>query len=167
MQDSPTPLPPSHTFEKIKHKLYIRSPRHVAEDAVVATKSMVKNTLMVPQMQVEATFYQMELQRIREEQQEANNHANDNYFDVTYASLREMTVHLEASQELREQAMGSNNNRNNNNNNRVGQFSSMGSFAKVLLSRAKIRQTELVCLIQTAKEQLHATKTSLRLAQVV
>ena len=103
----------------------------------------------------------MELKRIRDK----SPNANDKYFDSSYASLREMAVHPEVSHESREQAMGKQD--KNNVPDKVGQFSSVGSFAKVSLGRAESRQKELFRIIQTAKEQLHATQQSLALAEQV
>lgn len=154
-------LPSNHVFEKIKRKLYIKSPRHVADQAVVATKSVVKKTIRVEQMNVEQTFYEMELERIRQDETRI---ASNDYFSSEYDSLREMTVHPEASHELRQQAIGK---QQQQQQTSVGQFSSVSSFAKVSLERAKSREKELIKLVKTAKEQLHSTEQSLVLAQQV
>jgi hypothetical protein len=35
-------LPQNHPFEVIKHKLYIRSPRHIADEAVTASRKRTR-----------------------------------------------------------------------------------------------------------------------------
>lgn len=150
-------LPEHHVFEQIKRKLYIRSPRHVADEAVVANKLVVRKNENVQQMQVEKQFYEMELKRIAEAPAES---PRSDLFGILYESLREMTVHPEASAELRQQALGD----KEDAVERVGQFSSVSSFAKVSLQRAKQRQKELYHEIKIAKDQLHATERSLKLA---
>ena len=88
------PLPPDHTFEIIKSKLYIRSPPHVRDQAVNTT--VTRHTENVTSLDLEKRFYKLEEASIRDQ-----NLSNDNKFSQAYNSLREMTVHPESSQELR------------------------------------------------------------------
>jgi superfamily II DNA or RNA helicase len=92
------PLPSNHTFERIKRKLYIRSPRHVADQAVAAT--VTRRTEYVPRLELEQRFYNLEEAKIRSEN--AGNAEVHNLFSTMYYPLREMTVHPEASAGLRQ-----------------------------------------------------------------
>jgi hypothetical protein len=94
------PLPRSHTFERIKRKLYIRSPRHVADEAVTA--KVTRQTTYVTSLDIEQQFYQLEQDRVHED---PNISPCTSLFAEPYRSLREMTVHPEASADLR-QVMG-------------------------------------------------------------
>lgn len=54
----------SHPFEIIKRKLYIRSPKHVADDAVSASKTVTRETVDVRATELESKFYQLEKEDI-------------------------------------------------------------------------------------------------------
>ena len=90
--DVDQPLPRDHPFEIIKRKLYIRSPKSVAEEAVSASKTVTKQMIPVEALPVEKQFYQVELQKIMKE----NGGATCGFDDV-FDTLRQMTVHPEAA----------------------------------------------------------------------
>ena len=50
-------LSPYHPFEKIKRKLYIRSPKHVSDEAVTATKLVTKETIYIDATPLERKFF--------------------------------------------------------------------------------------------------------------
>ena len=54
----------SHPFEIIKRKLYIRSPKHVADDAVTASKTVTRETVVVRATELESRFYQLAMEDI-------------------------------------------------------------------------------------------------------
>ena len=153
------PLSRNHTFEVIKRKLYIRSPPHVAEKAVAAT--VVRQTKRIQPMAVETKFYQLEMGSILNESSTLS--PRDNKFSDMYISLRQMMVHPEASETLRLQIFG--NRDEGRAAARVGQFSSLDSFARTSLQKAKTRLFEIEKReLPSAKEQLTGSKRSLMLA---
>ena len=77
------PLPDYHTFEVIKRKLYIRSPRHVADEAVTASKKVTRQTEIICPTKLERQFYELEMKDIH----------SPNKFSEVYYSLRQMMVH--------------------------------------------------------------------------
>ena len=100
----------SHPFEIIKRKLYIRSPKHVADDAVSASKTVTRETVAVGATELESRFYQLEMEDIVScdpfDAQvrfllntrcltELSNHCHST---PQYDSLRQMMVHPEASE---------------------------------------------------------------------
>ena len=160
------PLHRNHTFEIIKRKLYIRSPRHVADDAVTATKKVTKTTITVNPIPLERKFYELETADIEIQDR-------GKLFSEGYNSLRQMMVHPQASEKLREQAHGNKKNANSNGaNNRlmitgtpgVGRQKSVSSFAKSSLAQAKARMTALKFEIPNAEKQLMRTRMSQNLA---
>ncbi|KAL7500622.1 hypothetical protein ACHAWT_011254 [Skeletonema menzelii] len=134
-------LPRWHPFEIIKRKLYIRSPKHVADDAVVASKLVTEEKLLVEATELERKFFELEM----------NDIASRNIFCEEYFSLRQMMVHPEASKKLREQINGKDADQRGgqrgkqiqNKNRQVGRFATVNSFARRSLSEAKTRFTEL------------------------
>ena len=104
-----TKLPASHPFEQIKRKLYIKSPRHVADTAKVVT--VVRNTKYVAPLELEKRFYKLEW----EQQQSLGGISN--LFGERMNALRQMTVHPEASAELRQVFLGNSTNRNTKGGN--------------------------------------------------
>ena len=138
-------LPTNHPFEQIKRKLYIKSPRHVA-DSAKKNVILIRNTQYVTPLELEQKFYQLEQQRLasaasteaaavaasavktvvarkahaavmgkqkRQTTLDASCRVTSiaattgdtettNLFAGRYDSLRQMTVHPEASAELRQ-----------------------------------------------------------------
>lgn len=92
-------LPENHTFEIIKRKLYIKSPRHIAQSVSVANQ-VIRKTIQVPQLDIEQRFYELELKRVHPENPSFD---EETLFSEALNPLREMTVHPEASQDLRDQ----------------------------------------------------------------
>lgn len=84
---------PNEIFERIKKKLYIRSPRHVADKAVTATEFVARKTILVKQLDLERRFYELEFHKTVQDQ---------DLFSPRYNALREMAVHPEASEALRQ-----------------------------------------------------------------
>lgn len=93
-------LPEEHPFEQIKRKLYIRSPRHVADKAKVV--SVKRNTEYVAQLDLERRFYQLEKKNLDECASKSPGADKSSPFGSRMDSLRQMTVHPEASAELRQ-----------------------------------------------------------------
>ena len=159
------PLHRNHTFEIIKRKLYIRSPRHVADDAVTATKKVTKTTITVNPIPLERKFYELETADIEIQDR-------GKIFSEGYNSLRQMMVHPQASEKLRGQAHGNKKNANGVNNRLmitgtpgVGRQKSVSSFAKSSLAQAKARMTALLKFeIPNAEKQLTRTRMSQNLA---
>jgi hypothetical protein len=52
-------LPFHHPFEKMKRKLYIRSPKHVSDEAVTASQLVTKTTMYVDVTALERQFYEL------------------------------------------------------------------------------------------------------------
>ncbi|KAL7547347.1 hypothetical protein ACHAWF_010667 [Thalassiosira exigua] len=131
----------NHPFEVIKRKLYIRSPQHVAEDAVTASKKVSTTTIRVHPTELERKFHKLEKNTI----------ASRDAFDEEYASLRQMMVHPEASKKLREQINGKDGDTRGGKTGRavkqknrtVGRFATVNSFALRSLHTAKDRYKEL------------------------
>lgn len=89
-------LPSYHPFEVIKRKLYIRSPKHVADEAVTASQTVTSNTINIDATDLERKFFELEQNEI----------ASGESFGEEYNSLRQMINHPEASRKLREQING-------------------------------------------------------------
>ena len=77
-------LPRWHPFEIIKRKLYIRSPKHVADAAVTASKLVKEEKLIVDATELERKFFELEQNDIK----------STDIFGSEYASLRQMMVVL-------------------------------------------------------------------------
>jgi hypothetical protein len=90
-------LPHYHPFEKIKRKLYIRSPKHVSDEAVTASKMVTKETVYVEATALERKFFELEKNDVGGLRDE---------FSPDYFPLRQMMVHPEASKKLRSKSMG-------------------------------------------------------------
>lgn len=159
-------LPPYHPFEKIKRKLYIRSPKHVSDDAVTAAKKVTKETVYVDATELERKFYELE----------KNDIAGYDIFSEAYSSLRQMMVHPEASKKLREQINGKDEDQRGGDkakkvkrmNNTVGRFATVNSFARLSLAQARER-CELIedRLIPDAAKDMELTRYSLNLAMKI
>ena len=91
------------TLERIKKRLYIRSPRHVADTAVSVT--VQRQTITVTPLDLETRFSLLEVQRIQQENSNLLEQKTgvELLFTEQYNPVREMAVHPEASQELRKQ----------------------------------------------------------------
>jgi SNF2 family DNA or RNA helicase len=164
--ETETELPRWHPFEVIKRKLYIRSPKDVADDAVVASKRVTEETLHVEATELERKFFELEM----------NDIVSNNIFSEEYFSLRQMMVHPEASRKLREQINGKDaDNRGGqrgrqvqNRNSQVGRFATVNSFARRSLNEAKTRFTQLEKhSIPTAEREISMVKSSWYLAMKV
>jgi len=133
-------LPRWHPFEIIKRKLYIRSPKHVADAAVTASKLVKEEKLIVDATELERKFFELE----------QNDIMSTDIFGSEYASLRQMMVHPEASKKLREQINGKDADQRGgktgaqvqNRNRMVGRFATVNSFAR----RSKVNQIKLTYL---------------------
>ena len=142
----------SHPFEIIKHKLYIRSPKHVADVAVTASQKVTQTTNQVDATALERKFFELEQDDI----------ASRDKFGEDYASLRQMMVHPEASKKLREQINGRDEDYRGGrtahnvarNNRTVGRFATVNSFARRSLdtARGRFRELNQVELPRAAKE---------------
>jgi len=157
--ETKTELPRWHPFEIIKRKLYIRSPKHVADDAVVASKRVTEETLPVEATELERKFFELEM----------NDIASGNIFGEEYFSLRQMMVHPEASKKLREQINGKDSDTRGgqrgkqvqNRNKQVGRFATVNSFARRSLNEAKTRFNELERYsVPTAEREISQVKSS-------
>ena len=96
-----TPLPASHPFENIKRKLYIRSPPHVVDQAVCTEVTRV--TEYVTPLTIEQQFYRLEERNVQTTSDDTGiANSPSNQFGEPCRALREMTVHPEASQSLRQ-----------------------------------------------------------------
>jgi len=155
------PLPHNHTFEIIKRKLYIRSPRRVVDLAVTASKKVTRNTVIIQPTALEKKFYQLEME-------EYCAHSDDK-FSNDYSSLRQMMVHPEASKRLREQINGNKKqNHHSTSTTAIGRFSSVDSFALSSLSQAKACLNQLTSHdLPLAVKQLHSSRMSTNLAMKV
>ena len=153
--------PPNHDhpFEVIKRKLYIRSPKSVADKAVTASQKVSKETIIVEATELERKFFDLELGEI--EVMDRNQKFGD-----AYASLRQMMVHPEASKKLREQINGKEGQKNNKvPASDVGRSASVNSFARSSLAQAKARLQSLKNdLIPAANTDLANSKISWNLA---
>jgi hypothetical protein len=150
-------LPHNHPFEVIKRKLYIRSPKHVADEAVTASKKTTHITIYVDATPLERKFFELESDSIDA----------TSVFGDEYASLRQMMIHPEACKKLREDAKGGGNGRSKDNNksNAVGQFATVNSFARRSLTTAKDRLQELDrTLIPNAQKDIDLMRSSWYLA---
>lgn len=96
-------LPEHHPFEQIKRKLYIKSPRHVA-DAAKKDVTLIRCTEYVNPLELEQKFYQLEQQQLisAASTEAAAVDTKTNLFEERFNSLRQMTVHPEANAELRQ-----------------------------------------------------------------
>ena len=161
-------LPHNHPFEKIKRKLYIRSPKHVSDDAVTASKLVKRETVYVEASVLERKFFELEMK-------EAGDHSNK-FMDV-YIPLRQMMVHPEASRKLREQINGKDDNQReggkkaikvSQKNSSVGRYASVNSFARSSLMQAKMRCAQLESnLIPTATRDVASARCCLYVAMKV
>ena len=162
-----------HPFEKIKAKLYVRSPQSVADEAVEATASVTKQTINIDPRPVEKTFYNIAYGKAM---QLATNPRNGEW-DQSYFSCRQMTVHPEASADLRQQLAS---NRNSTSSafgsssssssvNRVGRYASVDSFARQSLNaaRSRLRELQSSTCIPRQLEEVRYTSKSLQLAEKV
>lgn len=141
----------SHPFEIIKRKLYIRSPKHVADDAVSASKTVTRETVDVRATELESKFYQLEKEDI----------VSSDPFDAQYDSLRQMMVHPEASKRLREEIVG----RDAAAQQQVGRFHSVASFARSSLATARSRLSDVTNkLIPNSELDIKVNRFSLNLA---
>ena len=153
----------SHPFEIIKRKLYIRSPKHVADVAVTASQKVTQTTTQVDATALERKFFELEQGDV----------VSRNKFAEDYASLRQMMVHPEASKKLREQINGRDEDYRGgrtaqkvaSNNRTVGRFATVNSFARRSLDTARTRfrdlnQTEL----PRAAKEIEEIKSSWYLA---
>lgn len=164
--ETTTELPRYHPFEIIKRKLYIRSPKHVADDAVVASKRVTEETLIVEATELERKFFELEM----------NDIASSNIFSEEYFSLRQMMVHPEASKKLREQINGKDSDQRGgqrakevqNRNRQVGRFATVNSFARRSLGEAKSRFSEIEKnLLPSAEREISMVRSSLYLGMKV
>jgi len=156
-------LPATHTFERIKRKLYIRSPRHVADQAVTASQSVTRTTQTVPQMDLERRFYEVESHRIRNS---IGFEPTAGLFGSLYYPLREMTVHPEASEQLREQMSRSQQRQGGASVRPVSASVTAAASRAVATARerlGKLNGTELV----RAHKQLRDATRSLQLAEKI
>ena len=134
-------LSSSHPFEIIKRKLYIRSPKHVADEAVVASQLVTNDTVHVDATDLERKFFELE----------QNELISRDVFGEEYNSLRQMINHPEASKKLREQINGRDDDYRGGKkgkavqqmNRAVGRFATVNSFAKRSLDTARARYREL------------------------
>ena len=150
------PLPKHHSFELIKRKLYIRSPPHVADEAVHAKQKVQRQVIQVQQLNLEQRFYQLELGRL------ASGGRGDK-FDSEFYPLREMTVHPEASKELREQMLGASQRYTSGPGSK-----SVGATASLAVreARRRLREIEATNLEKSFKECV-AISNSLTLVEKV
>ena len=164
--ETTTALPRYHPFEIIKRKLYIRSPKHVADDAVVASKRVTEETVIVEATDLERKFFELEM----------NDIASSNIFSEEYFSLRQMMVHPEASKKLREQINGKDADQRGgqrakdvqNRNRQVGRFATVNSFARRSLGEAKTRLNEIERnSLPSAEREISMVRSSLYLGMKV
>jgi hypothetical protein len=154
-------LPADHVFERIKRQIYIRSPRHVADQAVTASNMVTRTTQYIAQLDLEQRFCNLELNSIKE------NHGD---FDPAYHPLRQMTVHPEASEKLRRQ-MSQENRNNNSHNNSVRSVPTAGSVNQagqraIIAAKARLHTIQDLDLKRAAKQLRDATR-SLDLAEKI
>ena len=102
--ESEVPLPSYHPFEKIKRKLYIKSPPQVADQAV--SVKVTHQTQCVQRLDTERRFYNLEKDKLLANRREAQTAVMDGtigswLFHPDFDILRQMTVHPEANSELR------------------------------------------------------------------
>ena len=141
-------LPRNHPFEVIKRKLYIRSPRHIADEAVTASRKTTRSTVYVDATPLERKFFELE---------SADIGSSPSIFRDENASLRQMMIHPEACKKLREDADGG--------SKSVGRFATVNSFAKRSLATAKERLRELDrTLLPNAQRDIDLIKSSWHLA---
>ena len=161
-----------HPFEKIKAKLYVRSPQSVADDAVEATASVTKQTIDVAPRPVEKTFYNIAHGKAA---QLVTNPQNGEW-DQSYYSCRQLTVHPEASADLRQQLASNRSSASSafssssaSSVNRVGRYASVDSFARQSLNaaRSRLRELQSSTCIPRQVEEVKYTSKSLQLAEKV
>ncbi|KAL7540970.1 hypothetical protein ACHAXR_010525 [Thalassiosira sp. AJA248-18] len=154
----------SHPFEVIKRKLYIRSPKHVADTAVTASQKVTQSTIAVEATQLERKFFELEKNDIP---------CDNNLFAEQYASLRQMMVHPEASKKLREQINGRDEDQRGGRkaqyiaqkNKRLGRFATVNSFARHSLDAARQRSKDIdMNDIPLAQKDIDVVRLSLNLA---
>ena len=127
----------NHPFEIIKRKLYIRSPKHVADTAVTASQKVTSDTIYIDATELEKKFFELE----------QNDLVSREHFSEEYDSLRQMINHPEASKKLREQINGRDEDYRGGRtgkavqqlNRTVGRFATVNSFAKRSLEAARSR----------------------------
>ena len=156
-------LSSSHPFEIIKRKLYIRSPKHVADEAVVASQLVTNDTVHVDATDLERKFFELE----------QNELISRDVFGEEYNSLRQMINHPEASKKLREQINGKDDDYRGGKkgkavqqmNRAVGRFATVNSFAKRSLDTARARYRELEMTdIPNAQKDIDLVRSSWYLA---
>ena len=172
-------LPKHHIFERIKSKLYIKSPKHVADDVISNnnTVTVERNTEYIIPLDLEQRFYLAEEQQIvvghpttaTATAVVAESHQNINHkFGECYRALREMTVHPEASKELREVFTTST---NGNSKSYVRSVStSVQAAVRRAITDAKRQLDELKNeggSIQTVQLQQHLISRSIQVAEKV
>jgi len=161
-------LPHSHPFEIIKRKLYIRSPKSVAEEAVQASKTVTKQIIHVESLEVEKQFYQVELQKVLKE-----GDGETFGFGSIFNTLRQLTVHPEAAQVVREEAQGNEANPTtlavtaSSNNSVGGAYSSIQSMAKASLISAKRSLREAKAELKKFDKDLPTLESSVQLARAI
>lgn len=156
----------NHPFEIIKRKLYIRSPKHVADTAVTASQKVTNSTITVEATPLERKFFELE----------ANDIVSDDVFSDEHASLRQMMVHPEASKKLREQINGRDEDQRGGKkgkyvqqkNKMLGRFATVNGFARHSLVTARERLRELEqSAIPDAQRDIDLVRLSLNLARKV
>lgn len=154
-----SPLPHHHPFENIKRKLYIRSPKHVADEAVTASQQVTKETVYFDATELERRFFQLEMNDIAASDR-------DDIFGEHYNSLRQIMVHPEASKKLREQLNGTDDQQGAaQKNKRVGRFATINSFARSSMATAEKRLQELkYTTIPDQEKDVQNTKNSWHVA---
>jgi len=150
-----------HPFENIKRKLYIRSPKHVADGAVIAKKMVSKETIYVDATKLERKFFDLEKNDIVD--------GRDYIFSEGYASLRQMMVHPEASKKLREQISGNDKDKGKGrkNDRGVGRYTSVNSFARSSLAQAKSRLNDITMEMPQAEKEIGYSRLSVNLARKI
>lgn len=153
-----------HPFEIIKRKLYIRSPKHVADMAVTASQKVTRSTIMVEATMLERKFFELEEDDIP---------SGSSLFSEGAASLRQMLDHPEASKKLREQINGRDEDQRGGEKARrvaqkntiVGRFATTNSFARHSLEAAKARSKQIDMIeIPEAQSEIEIVRLSLNLA---
>jgi len=161
-----------HPFEKIKAKLYVRSPQSVADEAVVATASVNKQTVTVVPRDIEKTFYGIAYGKGMAMQ--TNSALGD--WDPSFHSCRQLTVHPEASEDLRKQLAANRSSSSSSSSssstaavNRVGRYASVDSFARQSLNaaRSRLRDLQSSDYIPRLQVEVKDTKKSLEVAEKV
>ena len=158
-------LDPSHPFEVIKRKLYIRSPKHVVDAAVVASRTATRTTIAVEATPLERQFFELERRDISPRR---------SCFSDQYAALRQMMVHPEASKKLREQINGKDDDQRGGRKARhvaqknkcLGRFATVNSFARHSLDAARQRSKDIDANdLPMATKDIEVVRSSLHLAK--